>query len=465
MADPQRSAGYMAGLVERARKAQKEIEFATQKQVDEMCVRIAWSGVKPDFAHKLAKFCVEESGMGNEPHKYGKLMTKIKGTLRDMKGKRSVGVVENDKETGIIKIAKPMGVIGALIPVTNAEATPFVKAISAIKTRNAIIMAPHPRTQKTNKMAVDQIRSVLKKQSWPEDLVINLEDVSVERSTELMGQCDLILATGGAGMVKAAYSSGRPAQGVGAGNAVCIVDETADLKDAADKVMRSKIFDYATSCSTENSTIIQEDVYDEMVKELQAVGGYLVPANEKPKLQKALWPDGVRLNREIVAQAPERIAGIAGIDLPEGKTFFMVEETGVGKDYLFSGEKLSVVTTLYKWKTFEDAIDLVNRITSYSGPGHSCGIHTTDDTRVMELGRKVKVSRIMIRQPQCLANSGAWINGMPMSMTLGCGSWGANSASENITWKHLLNYTWISYPIPSTQPSDEELFGTIMYED
>jgi len=290
MADQNGAAKYIAGLMERARKAQAAIEFASQEQVDELCMRVAWSGVQPDFAKKLAKFCVEETGMGNEASKYGKLMVKIKGTLRDMKGKKSVGVVENDKENGIVKIAKPVGVIGALIPVTNGEATPFVKAISSLKTRNAIIMAPHPRAKGSNKMAVDRIRETLKKAGWPEDLVLNVEELSLEASKELMKQCDLVLATGGGPMVRAAYSSGTPSQGVGAGNAVCIVDETADLQDAADKIMRSKIFDYATSCSTENSVLIQENVYREMVKELQASGGYLVPADEKPKLQAAMWP-------------------------------------------------------------------------------------------------------------------------------------------------------------------------------
>lgn len=464
MADQNEAAKYIVGLMERARKAQAAIEFATQEQVDELCVRVAWSGVQPDFAKKLAKFCVEETGMGNEPSKYGKLMVKIKGTLRDMKGKKSVGIVKSDKENGIVKIAKPVGVIGALIPVTNGEATPFVKAISALKTRNAIIMAPHPRAKGSNKMAVDRIRATLKKAGWPEDLVVNVEELSLEASKELMKQCDLVLATGGGPMVRAAYSSGTPSQGVGAGNTVCIVDETADLKDAADKIMRSKVFDYATSCSTENSVLMQEDVYREMVKELQASGGYLVPADEKPKLQAAMWDEKGVLSRDIVARSPEHIAGLAGIKLPAGKTFFMVEETGVGKGYPFSGEKLSVVTTLYRWKEFSEAIDLVNRITDFSGPGHSCGIHTVLESRIMELSRKVRISRVMIRQPQCLANSGAWTNGMPMSMTLGCGSWGGNSTTANVTWEHLLNYTWVSYPIPSTQPSDEELFGTIMNE-
>jgi len=466
MADPQEAAKLIEGLIERARKAQAQIEFASQEQVDEMATRVAWSGVQPDFAKKLAKMCVEETGMGVEAHKYGKLMVKVKGTLRDMKGQKSVGVVEVDKEKGLMKIAKPVGVIGALIPVTNSEATPFVKAISAIKTRNAIIMAPHPRAAGCNKVATDRMRALLKKHGWPEDLILNVDPISVEASKELMKQCDLILATGGSGMVKAAYASGTPSQGVGAGNAVCIVDETADFADAADKIMRSKIFDHATSCSTENSVIIQEDVYDTMIKELEAVGGYLVKADEKPKLQAAMWdPEKHVLSRDIVAQPPEKIAKLAGIDLPAGKKFFMIEETGVGPDFPFSGEKLSVTTTLYKWKTFDDAIALVNRITDYSGGGHSCGIHTTIEKRIKELALKVKVSRIMIRQPQCLANSGAWTNGMPMSMTLGCGSWGGNSTTENVTWKHLLNYTWVAYPIPSTEPTDEELFGTVMYEE
>ena len=249
MADPQEAAQLIEGLVARARKAQAQIEFMNQEQVDEMATRIAWSGVKPDFARKLVKMCVEETGMGVEDHKYGKLQVKVKGTLRDMKGQKSVGVIEVDKEKGLMKLAKPVGVIGALIPVTNSEATPFVKAISAIKTRNAVIMAPHPRAVGCNNVAVDQMRAVLKKHGWPEDLILAVDPISVEASKELMKRCDLILATGGAGMVRAAYSSGTPSQGVGAGNAVCIVDETADVKDAADKIMRSKVFDHATSCS------------------------------------------------------------------------------------------------------------------------------------------------------------------------------------------------------------------------
>jgi sulfoacetaldehyde dehydrogenase len=466
MSDHKEVAELVAGLIKRARAAQAQIEFTSQEQIDEIATRVAWAGVRPAFAQKLSEMLVEESGMGYAPHKYGKMMTKIKGALRDMKGKKSVGVVYDNPETGIMKIAKPVGVIGALAPVTNGEATPFAKAICSIKTRNAIILAPHPRAQKTCVVAVNEMRKVLKKQGWPEDLIIALDPVSVEASRELMQQCDLVVATGGAGMVKAAYSSGTPSQGVGAGNSVCIVDETADLKDAADKIMRSKTFDHATSCSTENSIAIQESVYDRMIEELESVGGHLVSPGEKQKLQATMWDSNKgTLNREIVAQPAERIAKLAGIDLPKDKTFIMIPETGIGEGFPFSEEKLSVTAAVYKYKEFDDAIDLVNKITAHSGAGHSCGIHTTIESRVQQLGLKVRVSRIMIRQPQCLANSGAWTNGMPMSMTLGCGSWGGNSTTSNITWEHMLNYTWISYPIPSTQPTDEELFGKIMYEE
>ncbi len=464
MADPKEASTYIAGLVKRACDAQKKIEFAAQEQVDDMCVRIAWAGCKPEFAKKLAEFAAEESGMGSGPDKIAKIYAKVKGTLRDMRGEPSVGIVEIDDEKGLLKYAKPVGVIGALVPCTNPEATPFVKVLAAIKTRNAIILAPHPRTRGTNKMAVDAIRAALKANNFPEDLVIGIEEVSVESSNELMKQTDLVLATGGAGMVHAAYSSGTPAYGVGAGNAVCIIADDADLADAANKIKRSKIFDHATSCSTENSVLIQEDLYDAMVKALEAEGGYYAAGAEKEALKAVMWEDGHTLSKNIVAQSARKIGKLAKLKMGEDKCFIMVPESKVGADYPFSGEKLSPVTALYKYKTFDDAVELVNEITDYSGSGHSCGIHTKDERKVRELGRRVKVARIMVNQPQCLANSGAWTNGMPMSMTLGCGTWGGNIASENITWKNLLNYTWVSFEIENTMPSDEELFGKIMHE-
>ena len=452
---------YVAGLVERAKKAQSIADSFSQERVDELCTAIAWDIVQHETADKISKMAVEESQLGNYEGKYAKIMTKVRGGLRDMKGEKSVGVIERDEEKQLIKIAKPVGVVAALVPCTNPEATPVLKSMFALKGRNAIILAPHPRTKKTNTYIVEVMRASLKKYGAPEDLIIGIEEPTMEISSELMKQADVVMATGGGGMVKSAYSSGTPAYGVGQGNAVTVVDDTVDLQDTANKIMRSKTFDFATSCSTENACVIQDSIYDEFVNALDSEGGYLLNSEEKLLLQDIMWHDG-HLNNAIVAQPAEKIAEKAGFKLPEGKSFLMVEETGIGPDYPFSGEKLSVVTTLYKFNEFKNAIDTVNEITSYQGKGHSCGIHSTDEERVLELALSTKTSRVMVRQPQCLANSGAWTNGMPMTLTLGCGSWGGNVASENITWRNLINVTWVSAPIESTQPSDEELFGDVM---
>src|SRR5699024_2815814 len=454
---------YVGELIERARKAQKIAEGYDQERVDHLVTAIVWNIVKPGTIEEISELAVEETELGNYESKYGKLMTKLKGALRDMKCKKSMGIIERDEEKGLMKIAKPVGVVGAIIPTTNPEATPVLKAIMAIKTRNAVVMSPHPRAKKTNTVIVNIIRDVLKKYDAPEDLVIGIEEPTLGITQELMKQSDLVLATGGGGMVKAAYSSGTPAYGVGVGNAVVVVDETADIKDAANKVMRSKTFDYATSCSAENSLVIQEDKYDELVEALKAEGGYLVNEEEKEKQQKGMWIDG-DLSRDIVAKQVEKITEVAGIDLPEGSKLIMKEEDKEGKENQLTREKLSMVVALYKYKEFSEAIDRVNEITDYQGKGHSCGIHSIDEAHIEEFALKTYTSRVMVRQPQCLSNSGAWTNGMPMTLSLGCGIWGGNISNENITWKHLLNTTWVSYPIADNQPTDEELFGDVMNE-
>jgi len=454
---------YVADLIARSKAAQKVLEGYTQEQVDELTAAIAYNATRPDFALAASEALVADSGMGVAKDKVNKMYAKIKGTYRDMKGLKSVGVVEVDEAKGIMKLAKPVGVIGAIIPVTNGEATPVVKAIAAIKGRNAIILAPHPRAKNVNVFVSDNIRATLKKYGAPEDLVIAIdpEYVSIDCSGELMKQCDLILATGGTPMVRSAYSSGTPAIGVGTGNVCTIVDGTTKLDDVANMIMRSKTFDNATSCSTENSVLVLRSIYDDFVKAMEAQGGWLLKENsaEKDQLKTALWPDGEHLNVQIVAQSPAKIAEIAGLKLPEGKIFFMVEENaGIGKDFRFTGEKLSVVTTLVKYDTYAEALDKLEAVLNFQGKGHSCGIHTTDEKKVMAMAERMPVSRITVNQAQCLANSGSWTNGLPMSMTLGCGTWGHNSISSNVTWKDLINYTWVSYPIPSTQPTDEDLF-------
>jgi len=343
------------------------------------------------------------------------------------------------------------------------EATPVIKAISAVKGRNSIIVAPHPRAKLTNKFICDLMREAIVKMGAPADLVIPIETPSVEKTTELMRQCDRVLATGGGAMVTAAYSSGTPALGVGVGNAVITVDNTADLDDAAEKIRISKTLDLAASCSSDNSVVLFESVYDKMVEKLQAQGGYLVSPEEKKRLQNTMWEDD-HLNTAIVAQSADKIASMAGIDLPEGKTFFIVPETGAGADYPFSGEKLSVVMALYKAKDIDEAIALTNAIQAYQGQGHSCGIYSVSDDNIMKLAFATKTSRVMVNQPQAPSNSGNLWNGMRQTFSLGCGSWGGNATNNNITWRDLINETWVSKPLatPKVLPSDEELFGDVI---
>jgi sulfoacetaldehyde dehydrogenase len=454
---------YVSGLIKRAKKAQEIVNEYTQEKIDELVASIAWEVVKKDNSEKIAWSAVVESELGNYDSKYIKLQKKIRGALRDIKNEKSVGIIETNTEKGIVKIAKPVGVIGAILPCTNPEATPVIKAMFAIKGRNAIILAPHPRTKKTNKLIADMMRDALRRHGAPEDLIVAVEEPTVEVSNEVMKQCDLIVATGGGAMVKAAYCSGKPAYGVGVGNAVVVVDETADLKDAANKIMQSKTFDYASSCSSDNSVVIQEGIYDRMIEALKDQGGYLVNMEEKEKLKNIMWINGV-LNRNIVAQPPSKIASMAGINVGDDVKFIMIPETGIGRDFPFSGEKLSVVLALYKYGEFGEAIRIVNEITSYMGKGHSCGIHSFNEEHIKEYLMKTRTSRIMVRQATCIGNSGSWDNGMPFSLTLGCGTWGGNISSENITWKHMINTTWVSYPIEPVIPDDEDLFGHVMYE-
>jgi len=305
------------------------------------------------------------------------------------------------------------------------------------------------------------MREVWTKLGAPVDLVQCVEEPSRELSNELMRQVDLIVATGGAGLVKAAYSSGTPAYGVGVGNSVSVIDETADLDDAAQKIMESQVNDLATGCSTENSLLIQSSVYDNMVKALVSKGAHLISDTEKPTLQAGMWQDG-KLNPKIIARPAVEIAKVSGLEIAPDRTFIIVPESGTGPEHPFSGEKLSVVVTIYKYEEFQDAIDLTNEIQSYMGAGHSCGIHSFDEDRIRAFALGTKTSRVMIRQPQNKGNAGNFSNGMPFTITLGCGTWGGNITTENITYKHYMNVTWVSRMIPSMEePSDESLFGNI----
>ncbi len=459
------AADEVAELIARSRAAQAQIENATQEDVDRWIRGMVYCVAREDVAEMIAQHTVDETELGNYDGKYLKIFRKTRATLMDIIDDKSVGVIEEDKERNIVKIAKPVGVIGALSPSTNPEATPVIKAISAVKGRNSIIVCPHPRAKLTNKLICDKMREALVQLGAPADLVIAIETPSVEKTNEVMKQCDRVLATGGGAMVHAAYSSGTPALGVGVGNAVITVDETADLDDAAEKIRISKTLDLAASCSSDNSVILLDAIYDEMLDKLQHQGGYVVSEDEKAKLQSVIWEDG-HINAKAVAQPAEKIAGMAGFGVPEGKIFFIVPETGAGPDHPFSGEKMTVTMALYRARDLDHAIELVNAIQAYQGQGHSCGIYSQSDDNIMKLAMATKTSRVMVNQPQAASNSGNLWNGMRQTFSLGCGSWGGNATNNNITWQDLINVTWVSKPLAETKtlPSDEELFGKDIIE-
>ena len=455
----------IAELIARSRAAQAQIADYTQEQVDRLIRGMVWAVAKESTAEMIAQHTVDETQLGNYDGKYLKIFRKTRATLMDIINDKSVGVIEEDPVRNIIKIVKPVGVIGALSPSTNPEATPVIKAIASVKGRNSIIVAPHPRAKITNKLICDLMRDALVKMGAPADLVLAIETPSVEKTNELMRQCDRVLATGGTPMVKAAYSSGTPALGVGVGNAVITVDDTADLDDAAEKIRISKTLDLAASCSSDNAVILLDAIYDTMLEKLIHQGGYVVNAEEKRLLQNTIWVDG-HINANAVAQPCEKIAGMAGFNVPEGKLFFIVPETGAGPDYPFSGEKMTVTMALYRARDLDHAIALTNEIQAYQGQGHSCGIYSRSDENILKLGMATRTSRVMVNQPQSASNSGNLWNGMRQTFSLGCGSWGGNGTNNNITWADLVNYTWISKPLAKTKtlPSDEELFGKDIME-
>jgi sulfoacetaldehyde dehydrogenase len=438
------------------------IESWPQEKLDLMTAAVGWETYKQAAA--IAKLAVEETNMGVYEHKKLKHEKKTLGTLRDLQGVKTVGLIEEIPEKGLLKFAKPVGVIGAITPVTNCEATLPAKALPALKARNAIIFGPHPKAKKTAKLVCESMWTGLRKVGAPLDLIQLIEEPTIDLSKELMSKVDLVIATGGGALVKSAYSSGTPAYGVGAGNAVVIVDESADLEAAASKIVIGKTFDNATSCSSENSVVLQAGIYDQMIANLKAEGGYMCSDEERAKLQELMWPDGVHLNGAIVAKPVEKIAELAGIAIPEGTKMLMVAGKHVGSDDPFCKEKLSLVLTVWKYDQFGQAIQMIEDITALNGRGHSCGIHSTNEAHIRELGAKANVSRIMVNQSHSLGNSGNYNNGMPFTLTLGCGTWGGNITTENIYWKHYMNVTWLSKPIDPVEPNQEEIFGAYWKE-
>ena len=443
-------------LLARARTAMRAVEPYDQDAVDRLCRAVAWAGGNEQTAIHLAKMSVDESGMGSpEP----KRRAKVLGILRDALRQKSIGVIEDLPDKGIVKYAKPAGVIASLIPVTSPYVTPIGVAIYAIKCKDAVIFSPHPGSKRTTNETVRVMRAALGSLGAPEDLLQSVARPSIPPAGELMSICDLTIATGGPAMVKSAYSSGRPAYGVGAGNATMVIDETADIAEAARNTRISKTNDHGSGCSAEGNLLVDVSIYDAFLRQLQSEGGYLVSAAEKALLQSAYWgAQGLR-TPDTIARAASVVAERAGFSIPADKTFLLVEERNIGKQYPFSTEKLGTVLSIFKYDGFDQALEMVRQIFDTGGKGHSCGIYSFDDDHIHRLALVAPVSRIMVRQVQSSSNAGTFTNGMPMTSSMGCGTWGGNITNENISLKHYMNVTWVSRPIAEDRPSEQELFG------
>jgi sulfoacetaldehyde dehydrogenase len=446
-------------MYDKARKAFKEIEFWPQEKVDEMVLAVSWELLKEDVRKKLGNMAVDESGIGNADDKIAKIRNKTLGTLWDQRDAKTCGMVEENKELGVRKFAKPIGVIANVVPCTNPESTICCLALSTLKTRNAQIVSPHPRTQQTSYETVQHVRKGLEKVEAPVDLVQCIKKTSHAKTSELMAHSDYAVATGGAALVKVVYAAGKPSQTVGAGNVVSIVDNTVDLPATAHKIRLSKVANNSASCSSENAVAIEESVSDPMIEALKSEGGYLCSTDEREKLRQYMWPDGKHLNRDIVAKPAAFIAENAGLDVPSDTKFLMVMGEKVGPEDRFSGEKISPVLTVWKWTDFDEIVDRVGKILKFSGEGHSVSIHTEIDERRVQLALHANVGRVVCSMPHAHANSGGWNCGLPTTDTLGGGSWAGNITSDNINWSHFLNYTLMAIPKKEYIPSEEELFG------
>jgi succinate-semialdehyde dehydrogenase len=449
---------FVKQLVEQSRKAQKEFESFNQQQVDATVKEIA--KVVWDNAEVLAQMAVEETGMGVYEDKVKKNKGKSSIIWNNLKTKKSVGIINVNEETGVVEVARPMGVIGAVAPCTNPIVTPMTNAMFALKSRNSVIIAAHPRAKKCARYLVDKFNEALEKFYAPENLIQVIDEPSVELTSELMKAVDVVVATGGMGMVKSAYSSGKPAFGVGAGNVQCIIDRNVDLKEAIPKIVYGRAFDNGIICSGEQTVIAHEDDYDAVVEELKANGAYYIEdATEREKLINALFIKGV-MNKDLVGQSVQKIGEVSGISFPEGTKVIVVKAEGYGQDSLLSKEKMCPVISSYKYSTFKEAVDIAISNLEVEGKGHSISIHSDNNENIEYAANVVPVSRVLINQICSTMNGGSFYNGFAPTTTLGCGSWGNNSISENLDYKHLMNVTRIGYYMKDARvPSEEELWG------
>jgi sulfoacetaldehyde dehydrogenase len=422
-------------IIKRARVAQKEYESYTQEQVNLVVSAVAWAILEPGRNAELAELAVRDTGLGDAADKFKKNFRKTLGLVRDLQHAKTVGVVAHDPATGITEYARPVGVVAAITPSTNPGATPINKILNALKCRNAVVIAPSPKGQSTCFRLLEFVHAQLDLVKAPRDLVQMLPDpITKDATHELMRLADLVVATGSQANIRSAYTSGTPAFGVGAGNVLVIIDESANLDSAAHNA-------------------------------LERAGGVLLDAADKQRLHDVMFSNG-KLTSALTAQSPAAIAERAKLQHPKasGARFFMVEETGFGPTAPFSGEKLSPILTVWRAANFQAAKELVGNVYSYQGAGHSVGLHTASSGSVMEeraadLARDLPVARVIVNQAHAIATGGSFENGLPFSLSMGCGTWGKNNFSDNMNYRHYLNTTRVVRPIAEKVPEVEDLLA------
>ncbi len=444
-------------LVARSRKALTEIESYSQEQVDAL-VKIIGKVVY-DNAEMFARMAVEESKMGNFEDKLKKKLGKSKILWHSLKGKKSIEILSRDPETGITEIAKPVGVVGAVQPCTNPIVTPMANAMAAIKGRNTIIVTPHPRTANCTKVFIDMVKKAWAHLNPPNDIFLCVENPTIESTTELMKSVDVVVATGGPGMVKSAYSSGKPSFGVGPGNVQCLLDDGIDLKKAIDMIITGRTFDNGIICSGEQTIIMPSSMKEAVEAELKARRVYIAIGDEAEALKNACYPEG-RISKAMVGQSVQTMAKAAGITVPEDCPLISVWVDKNDRDSVLRKEKMFPLNVLLTYDTFDEAVEIANHNLSMEGKGHSVSIHSHNQEHIEQLGTAAKVSRVIVNAICSTTSGGSFTNGLNPTSTLGCGSWGNNSISENFYYRHLLNITRIALPLENKNvPTDEEIWG------
>lgn len=448
-------------LIARARSAQKHIAGYSQQQIDTVVTGLAWAVVNPGNNQALATLAVAESGMGNVADKVAKNHRKTLGLLHNLQGQASVGTLRNDPLTGITEIARPVGIVAALTPATHPVAVAINNIMNAVKGRNAIIISPSPKGVQSCAQLLQYIYRELDGLGVPRDIVQMLP-APIQRplTQQLMREADLVIVTGSQNNVEAALGSGTPALGVGTGNVAVIISSTADIEAAARNIATSKCFDNATSCSSENSLVILDERYSQMLTQLTTRGGVLLTVQEKQQLQQALWPKDGKLSRALAGRSAPELARAAGLtrQVCQQARFLLVEEEGTGKQYPFSGEKLSPVLTLYRTADFAAALHLVERIYAWQGAGHSTGLYSLEEQEIRQAAETLPAARIIVNQAHCIAAGGSFTNGLPFSLSLGCGTWGGNLFTDNLNFRHFINTVRIVRRISPREPSPEDLF-------